>query len=79
MSEKAGTLRMTPSGRWVVDRPGRWPVEITSGEPFRVEVDGEIRLTRMEFRHFNGGGGEYYSVHGYPLRDGLRAAFGAED
>ena len=38
MSEKEGTLRMMASGRWAVYRPGRLPVEITSGELFRVEV-----------------------------------------
>jgi hypothetical protein len=55
---------------------------------FRVEVDGELHVTRMEFRHFDGPlrgrqfrgqPGEYYSVDGYWLRDGLRAAIGAED
>jgi hypothetical protein len=35
-----------------VCRPGRKPVEINSGELFRVEVDGELKPTRMEFRHF---------------------------
>jgi hypothetical protein len=53
-----------------VCRPGREPVEITSGKLFRVEVAGEMRLTRMEFRR------GYYTVDGYPLRDGLRAAIG---
>jgi hypothetical protein len=43
---------MQPSGRWAVCRPGRKPVEINSGELFRVEVDGELKPTRMEFRHF---------------------------
>jgi hypothetical protein len=49
-----------------------------------VEVDGVLRVTRMEFWHHGGplkgreyksGPGEYYSVDGYELRDGLRAAF----
>ena len=40
MTEKEGVLQMQPSGRWAVCRPGREPVEITSGELFRVEVDG---------------------------------------
>jgi hypothetical protein len=31
----------------------------------------------MEYRHLPGGDGAYYSVDGYPLRDGLRAAIGA--
>jgi hypothetical protein len=84
--ENEGTLRMKPSGRWAVCRPGHAPVEITSGEPFRIEVDGELKLTRMEFRHFEGPlkgrgyrgqPGEYYSTDGYWLRDGLRAAIGS--
>jgi hypothetical protein len=50
MSDKEGTLRMMASGRWAICRPGREPVEITSGELFRVEVDGELKLTRL--RHF---------------------------
>jgi len=87
MSEKEGILQMQPSGRWAVVRPGRQPVEITSGELFRVEVNGELKPTRMEFRHFTGPmkgrtlrglHGEYYSVDGYWLRDDLRAAIGHE-
>jgi hypothetical protein len=61
---------MMASGRWAIYRPGRLPVEITSGG--RVEVDGELKLTRMEYDE------GYYSIDGYPLRDGLRAAIGAE-
>jgi hypothetical protein len=49
-------------------------VEITSGELFRVEVAGEMRLTRMEYAQRSG----YYSVDGYPLRDGLCAAIGEQ-
>jgi hypothetical protein len=30
-------LKMQPTGRWAVRRPGREPVEITSGEVSRVE------------------------------------------
>ena len=70
MSEKGGILRMMASGRWAVCRAGRGPVEITSGERFRIEFLGEMRLTRMEFRR------GYYTVDGYPLHDGLRAAIG---
>src|SRR5215472_13233759 len=62
MSEKEGTLRMMASGRWAVYRPGRLPVEITSGELFRVEVAGELKLTRMEYNHTDR---QYYSVDGY--------------
>ena len=81
MHEKEGVLRMEPSGRWAVCRPGEGPREIASGEPFRVEVDGakELQLTRMEFRNLRRGGGEYFSVDDYPLRDGLRAAVGEQE
>ena len=76
MSEKVGILRMMASGRWAVCRAGRGPVEITSGERFRIEFLGEMRLTRMEFRDSPRRG--YYTVDGYSLRDGLRAVIGAE-
>jgi hypothetical protein len=48
---------------------------ITSGDLFRVDVGGELCLTRME--HLWGEG--YYSFDGFPLRDGMRTAIGAED
>jgi hypothetical protein len=75
MTEKEGTLRMMASGRWAVYRPGRVPVEIMSGELFRIEVVGakELKLTRMEYDQIDR---QYYSIDGYPLRDGLRAAIG---
>jgi Domain of unknown function (DUF5348) len=73
MSEKEGTLRMESSGRWAVCRPGHNPVEITSGELFRVEVNGELRLTRMEHTPSSG----YFSIDDYELRDGMRAAIGS--
>jgi hypothetical protein len=84
MTEKEGILRMQPSGRWSVCRPGQTPVEITSGEVFRVEVDGELKPTRMEFRHNQKSSGVvelagYYSTDNFPLRDGLRAAIGTEE
>jgi hypothetical protein len=72
MSDKEGTLRIMASGRWAIYRPGRLPVEITSGELFRVEVAGELKLTRMAYDE------GYYSIDGYPLRDGLRAAIGEQ-
>jgi len=72
--EREGTLQMTTSRRWAICRPGRLPVEITSGELFRIAVPGrtDLQPTRMEFRHLSSGGGEYYSVDGYELRSGMR-------
>jgi hypothetical protein len=66
---------MQPSGRWAVCRPGHEPVEIPAGEVFLLEVPGhrQLQQTRMAFRRFEEGYGEYYSVDGYQLRDGLRA------
>jgi hypothetical protein len=79
-SDNEGTLQMQPSGRWAVCRPGLAPVEITSGELFRVAVPGTkgLSVTRMEYRHARGAGG-YYSVNGHFLHDGLRAAIGEKD
>jgi len=75
MSENEGVLCLQSSGRWAVCRPGHDPVEIMSGELFRVEVDGELRLTRMEEVWGEG----YYSIDLYPLRDGMRVAIGSGD
>jgi hypothetical protein len=52
--DSEGVLFLQPTGRWAVCRSGRPPAEITSGELFRVDVDGELRPTRMEFRHSPG-------------------------
>jgi hypothetical protein len=41
MMEKIGALQKQPGGRWAACRPGHDPVDITSGDLFRVEVDGE--------------------------------------
>jgi len=73
MSDKEGILRLQSSGRWAVCRPGRDPVEITSGEFFRVEVDGKLRVRRMEYGH---GGRGYYAVGGPELRSGMRITEG---
>jgi hypothetical protein len=75
MSEKEGTLRMMPSGQWAVCQPGETPHEITSGDLFHIEFAGKLHLTHMKFRYSPRRG--YYTVDGYPLRDGLRAAIGA--
>jgi uncharacterized protein DUF5348 len=73
--EKEGTLQMQPSGRRAICRPGYDQIEITSGDVFQVEVPGEAGLRRTRMEHMQGEG--YYSVNGYNLRDGLRAAIGA--
>jgi hypothetical protein len=84
---RQGILRLQPSGRWAICRIGEVPFEITSGDMFRVEVDGELRPTRMEFRHFTGPmkgrelfgqAGEYYSCDGYHLGNSLRATIGPD-
>jgi hypothetical protein len=64
-----GTLNKMLSGRWAVCRSGRNPIEIMSGDDFRVEVGGKMYPTRMEFDDERG----YHSVDGYELRSGLRA------
>ena len=84
MPVKEGVLSKRPSGRLAICWPGFAPVEIEIGQELLVEVDGLLRLTRMEFWHHGGplkgreyksGPGEYFSLHRYELRDGLRAAF----
>ena len=72
MLQREGTLHLQASGRWAIMRPGREPFELTSGDVFRVEVDGKLQITRMG--HLWGEG--YYSVDGYKLRDGMCAAIG---
>jgi hypothetical protein len=74
MPHREGTLQLQPSGRWAILRLGREPFELTSGDVFRVEVDGKLQITRMGHLWSEG----YYSIEGYPLRDGLRAAIGVE-
>lgn len=74
-SDKEGSLERMPSGRWAVVRKGREPVEITSGELFRVwDLDRWV-VTRMEHSPTLGG---YYAVSGHELYPGRRARFGAE-
>jgi hypothetical protein len=65
-----GTLNRMQSGRWAVCRSGMNPIEIKSGDAFSVEVGGRMRPTRMQFVDDRG----YYSVDGYALKSGLRAA-----
>jgi hypothetical protein len=67
------TLRLLRSGQWAIQVTGREPVPIVAGEIFLLEVPGYTKLqgTRMEQR----ADGEYYSVDGYALRDGMRAGF----
>ena len=68
-----GILHKTTTGRWATCRSGQSPIEITSGCGFWIEVNGKLKLTTMEYRHFLDGGEEYYSVDAYELCDGLRA------
>jgi hypothetical protein len=86
VDKNEGVLRLQSSGRWTICRPGEPPFEIKSGDRFRIEVDGELKVTRMEFRHYTGKMkarelfgqvGEYYSADGYHLRDGVHAGIGA--
>ena len=58
MAIKQGILKLQAPGRWAITLSGHPPIEITSGELFQVEVDGELKPTRMEFAH--GQPGEYY-------------------
>jgi hypothetical protein len=74
MTDKEGILKMQPSGRWAICRPGETAHEIRAGDLFRVEFAGKLYLTRIEFRQSPRRG--YYTVDGFPLRDGLRAAIG---
>ena len=57
--------------------PRETTVEIPAGEVFLLEVPGhrQLQQTRMEFRRFEEGYGEYYCADRYHLADGLRAAF----
>lgn len=71
-SETEGVLERTDSGRWSIHRPGLLPLEITSGDLFRVEVNGRLKPTRMEYRHGDVPG--YYSIDGFELHNGMRAA-----
>ena len=60
MSEKEGTLHMMASGRWAVYCPGRLPVEITSGELFRVEVNRRATGRRSDRPHSVGARGRCF-------------------
>jgi hypothetical protein len=71
MPKKIGILRMQPSRRWAICHPGHGPVEITSGELFRIEV---LHVRRMEYAHDGRG---YYAVGGPELRSSMRAAIGS--
>jgi hypothetical protein len=81
MIEKEGVLRMQPSGRYasadlVKSRSRSLPASPSASR----WTDGakELQLIRMEYRHLRRGGGEYFSVDAYQLRDGLRAAVGEQ-
>lgn len=71
----------TASGRWQIrpfnDNGFVQPLhEISSGDVILIEVAGEMKLTRIEYSHSEGG---YYSTDFYPLTNGLEAALPARD
>src|SRR5262245_8517218 len=79
MENAIGVLSMNGLKRWEILREGRQAYELSSGSVFLLEVDGVLRRTSIEFRHFTGRhpkglAGEYYSPDGYHLAGGLRAA-----
>ena len=67
-----GPLAMSVWGKWQIC-VGTARHEISSGEVILLDVsgDGEWKRTRIEHSKSEGG---YYSVDGYPLRDGMLAA-----
>ena len=70
MTDNEGTLQRATADRWGIAWPGLKPVTIPHGEVFLLEVAGELKRTRIEYRS-----GDSHSVDGYPLRAGLRASF----
>jgi len=70
-SKKEGILRLQRNRRWAICRPDRIPVELASGDLFHIEVDGGLKLTRLEYDYDKRA---YYSIDGYELRSGMRAA-----
>jgi hypothetical protein len=60
-----GVLSMNGLGRWVIVREGRVPYELSSGSTCLIEVDGVLRLTRIEYSHGDRPG--YHSIDGYKL------------
>jgi hypothetical protein len=71
MTDTIGVLSMNRYGRWEIIREERVPYELSSGSFVLLEVDGVLRLTSVEYGHDDRG---YYSVNGYLLAGGLRAA-----
>ena len=71
MTDAIGVLNMNRYGRWEIIREGRVPYELFSGSGVLLEVDGVLRLTSVEYAHDGRG---FYSVNGYLLAGGLRAA-----
>ena len=71
---RPGPMEMIPS--FIARKHGKEPIEITSGDQFKIEVQdlaGKTwKLTRMEFSHAEGG---YYSVDGYQLDQGMPVEF----
>lgn len=73
--ERIGRLRPQANGYWGIEYAEKRPDEIHSGDMIYLEIPGgnALLLTRIEYDH---GKRNFYSVDGYPLRDGARASFG---
>jgi hypothetical protein len=68
----------TRAALWLLGCMPPWSRSHDSGEVFPIEVDGVLCITLMTFAHDDEeGGGRYYSVDGFDLSDGLRAAIGS--
>jgi hypothetical protein len=77
--KESSTLRLQPSGQWVIQALGREPVPIVAGEIFLLEVQGERRMMRVRMECKDR---RWYAVlytgrgaRRVELRDGLCAGF----
>jgi len=71
-----GRLTPLPSGNWsIVYSDGSSDHEIHAGDTILLEVEGNaLCLTRIEYDHQKR---RFYSIHGFPLKVGRRAARGS--
>lgn len=63
-----GILRLNNIGRWEIVWSDGSIVELICGDVFEIETDFGMRKTRMEEIM-----GNYYTVDGFTLKDGLKA------